>query len=87
MIKVFLFFVHKIAYELTFLAVKVEESTLSEEETVNAKPLQTVLPSPKRSTRVKQRAAKQITKVKKQPIKTEVLICPLFRLTNLKLFP
>uniref|UniRef100_A0A2N9G017 Uncharacterized protein n=1 Tax=Fagus sylvatica TaxID=28930 RepID=A0A2N9G017_FAGSY len=41
------------------------------EETVNARPLQTVLPSPKRSTRVKQRAAKKATKAKKQPIKTE----------------
>uniref|UniRef100_A0A2N9GB68 Aminotransferase-like plant mobile domain-containing protein n=1 Tax=Fagus sylvatica TaxID=28930 RepID=A0A2N9GB68_FAGSY len=41
------------------------------EDTVHAKPLQTVLPSPKRSTRVKQRAAKKATKAKKQTIKTE----------------
>ncbi len=44
-----------------------------EEDTVHAKPLQTMLPSPKRSTRVKQKAAKKVTKVKKQIVKTEVL--------------
>ncbi len=69
-----------------FLLVGVEESTSSEEETVNAKPLQTILPSPKRSTRVKQRAAKQITNAKKQLKKIEVIICPLFISINLELF-
>jgi hypothetical protein len=68
------------------LLVGVEESTSSEEETVNAKPLQTILPSPKRSTRVKQRAAKQITNAKKQLKKIEVIICPLFISINLELF-
>jgi hypothetical protein len=54
-----------------------------EEDTVHAKPLQTVLPSPKRSTRVKQRAAKKATKAKKQTIKIEVLPSPLCRITSL----
>uniref|UniRef100_A0A2N9F5Q0 Uncharacterized protein n=1 Tax=Fagus sylvatica TaxID=28930 RepID=A0A2N9F5Q0_FAGSY len=59
----------------SFLAFQIFEdvdTTSSEEEkTINARPLQTVLPSPKRSTRVKQRATKKNTKAKKQPIKTE----------------
>ena len=53
---------------------------------MNAKPLQTILPSLKRSTRVKQRAAKQITNAKKQLKKTEVIICPLVISINLELF-
>jgi hypothetical protein len=48
--------------------------------------LQTVLPSPKRSTRVKQRAAKKATKAKKQPIKIEILPSLLFRITSLEFF-
>ena len=46
--------------------------------------MQTVLPSPERSTRVKQRAAKKATKAKKQPIKIEVLPSLLFRITSLE---
>ena len=45
--------------------------------------MQTVLPSPKRSTPVKKRATKKVTKAKKQPIKTEVLPSLLFRNTRL----
>uniref|UniRef100_A0A2N9HRE9 Uncharacterized protein n=1 Tax=Fagus sylvatica TaxID=28930 RepID=A0A2N9HRE9_FAGSY len=58
---------HCLAYEIIY----VNTTSSEEEETVNAKPLQTVLPSPKRSTQVKQKAAKKATKAKKQPIKTE----------------
>jgi hypothetical protein len=69
---------------LTFLiAGDVSSTSSEEEETVNAKPLQTVLPSPKKSTRVKKRAAKKVTKAKKQPIKTEVFPSLLFRITSL----
>ena len=42
-----------------------------------------MLPSPKRSTRVKQKATKKVTKAKKQTTKTEVLLSPLFRITSL----
>uniref|UniRef100_A0A2N9ET06 Aminotransferase-like plant mobile domain-containing protein n=1 Tax=Fagus sylvatica TaxID=28930 RepID=A0A2N9ET06_FAGSY len=59
---------HCLAYEIIG---DVNTTSSEEEETVNARPLQTVLPSPKRSTRVKQRAAKKATKAKKQPIKIE----------------
>uniref|UniRef100_A0A2N9EF36 Aminotransferase-like plant mobile domain-containing protein n=1 Tax=Fagus sylvatica TaxID=28930 RepID=A0A2N9EF36_FAGSY len=54
-----------------FLLRDVNITSSKEEDTVHAKPLQTVLPSPKRSIRVKQRAAKKATKAKKQTIKTE----------------
>ena len=64
----------------------VDTTSSEEEKTVNARPLQTVLPSPKRSTRVKQRAIKKNTKAKKQPIKTEVLPSLLFKITSLELF-
>jgi hypothetical protein len=64
----------------------VNTTSSEEEETVNARPLQTVLPSPKRSTRVKQKAAKKTTQAKKQPIKTEVLSSLLFKITSLESF-
>jgi hypothetical protein len=77
----------EIAYLLTFLTIGEIDSTSSEEEEiVSARPLQTVLPSLKRSTRVEQRAVKKITKAKKQPIKTEVLPSLLFKITTLELF-
>ena len=82
---VFLFI--EIAYQSTFLTVRDVNTTSSEkEEIVNARPLQTLRPSPKRSTRVKQRATKKATKAKKQPIETEVLPSLLFRITSLELF-
>uniref|UniRef100_A0A2N9FE18 Aminotransferase-like plant mobile domain-containing protein n=1 Tax=Fagus sylvatica TaxID=28930 RepID=A0A2N9FE18_FAGSY len=59
---------HCLAYEIIG---DVNTTSSEEEETVNARPLQTVLPSPKRSTRVKQKAAKKTTQAKKQPIKIE----------------
>ena len=66
------------------LLIGEDEPTLSEEETVTAKPLETVFPTPKKSMRVKQRAAKQLSSAKRQSNlnRTEVIDCPYSYVDN-----